>query len=156
MPISDQDVIIHYARIIHRNCRSVASFYTLARFLWWLNVVDNCLPNIATGWLPSQSALHEPSEDHLQESYNYYARQPDVGSVHLAIPVISGGSRTLHQCSRRLQNLAPVLPEAPEPWTSTPGGSWRLCRVLHSKSSSTTSGGSWGFQDRMIDFADAV
>jgi hypothetical protein len=88
------------------------------------------------------------------------------------------GSRTLHQRSQMLQNLAPVLPEVSEPCTSAPRGfrtlhqwSWslqnlapvpreasrgsqRLCGVRHSKSTSTTSGGSWGFRVRMIDFAD--
>ena len=35
-----------------------------------------------------------------------------------------------------------------------PEDSRRVCRVRHSKSTSATSGGSRGFRDRMIDFAD--
>jgi hypothetical protein len=36
-----------------------------------------------------------------------------------------------------------------------PEDSRRVCRVRHSKSTSATSGGSRGFRDRTIDFADA-
>ena len=32
----------------------------------------------------------------------------------------------------------------------------RVCRVRHSKSTSATSGGSWGFRDQTIDFADVI